>query len=253
MTDVTLETLSGPVPAILTGGDSSRHIAVLGHGIFVDREENGRFPRLAERLLEHQIASVRPNLPGHGTSPIPSRETTVAIMALTLRDTIDWSLERFATVSVVASSFAGALFSLVADAAMQSALARVVMLNPVLDLRNVFIEAEMPEMRELFNVDSFARAYHDGFFEPTSDFEMSREFLFELSHIDVPSAYQELRREHLVLHGTADELVSFRRASEIAALNASASFVAIPGGVHAFTQSGHESQIWDRVVEYLLD
>jgi pimeloyl-ACP methyl ester carboxylesterase len=249
--ETVIDNLSGPIPVSIEVPSDASHMVVLSHGIFVDRNENGRFPRLAQALSDQGIGSVRPDLPGHGENPTPSAQTSVTGMALALADTISWSLKNYQEVSVVASSFSGALLSLVADRSIQEKLFRMVFLNPVLDFRNVFIKAEMPEMGESFTPEKIAGANQEGSFFPVPQFEMSREFLFDLHHIDVTGAYLRLSRPHLFIHGTEDELVSFRRAREIALSNIYSELVEIEGAVHAFTQSGHEAKVWEIVKQYL--
>lgn len=245
-----IATLSGPVPTVQTEL-TAQHIVVLSHGIFVDSDENGRFARLAALLNERGLGTIAPDLPGHGSSPIASRDTTVSGMALTLRDVLGWAFEHCRMVSLVASSFSGALLSLIYDEPLGARLSQLVMLNPVLDFDNVFLHAAMPEMAESFSADGFAELATTGLFRPVPQFDMNREFVFELQHFDVPTAYLGVAKPHLVLHGTSDELVSYSRATEIISANPAAEFVAIPGGVHAFSQSGHEPEVWDRVVAYL--
>jgi pimeloyl-ACP methyl ester carboxylesterase len=245
-----IETLSGSVPTV-QANLSAEHVVVLSHGIFVDSNENGRFPRLAALLSQRGLGSIAPDLPGHGSSPIASRDTTVSDMALTLRDVLGWTFEHCSEVSLVASSFSGALLSLIYDQGLGGQLSRLVMLNPVLDFDNVFLHAAMPEMAESFSPEGFDELASTGLFRPVPQFQMNREFVFEMQRFDVPEAYLRVDKPHLVLHGTSDELVSYNRATEIISANPAAEFVPVPGGVHAFSQSGHEPEVWDRVVAYL--
>src|ERR1017187_4161480 len=108
--DILIENPTGrQIPATYESAEGAQHIIVLSHGIFVTRSENGRFDRLAPRLRELGIASVRPDLAGHGESRLSSRYTTVSAMALDLEDTLNWAADEHQRVSVIASSFSGAL------------------------------------------------------------------------------------------------------------------------------------------------
>lgn len=242
---------TGQVPATYEPADGAGHLIVLSHGIFVTRSENGRFDRLADKLLKLGIASVRPDLAGHGESQVASRQTTVSSMALDLEDVINWAARTHNEVSVIASSFSGALFSLIQAYGLLPSLRGIVMLNPVLDFTNVFVRAEKPEMSETFSDERQLKAKTSGHFWPTGDFEMSRDFLLDLAAMDVERAYLKLQQRHLVIHGTSDELVSYERTKEIVTGNAAATFKSIADGVHAFTQSGHEAEAMDIAVDWL--
>lgn len=241
------------VPATLEHDQSKGHVVVLSHGIFVDRSENGRFDRLAAALASTNAASVRMDLAGHGLSEVQSKDATVESLALDLRDVIKWAQPNFERVSIVASSFSGGLLSLLSDDSTIRSLSRVVLWNPVLDLRNVFTEAEMPEMAEMFSTSAMEELDNVGYFYPVPHFQMSQAFVFGLNHYDVAGAYSRLRVPHLVLHGSSDELVSFEHASSIVQRNKSADLKVIEGGVHAFSQSGHEPKASELTVRYLTD
>jgi alpha-beta hydrolase superfamily lysophospholipase len=253
---VSIETKHGyaNIPGTLEcAGPKSTDIVLLYHGIFVDRNENGRFKRLAPMLSTAGFDSLRIDLSGHGESGVPSVNARLSRMCSEVLDVIEWaSRSSYNGISILASSFSGALVSLAL--ATPAALPRphkIVYLNPVLDFDNAFIHAERDEMAEMFSPDRQREAYKHGSFQPTPEFTMSREFLMELTSTDVRSAYLSMRLPHLVLHGTADELISFEHTRDVVTQNASASFEAIEDGVHAFTQSGHEDMVWERVMSWL--
>lgn len=240
------------IPALLEDSGKRDHLVVLSHGIFVDRSENGRFDRLAPRLSAVGIASVRMDLAGHGRSEVRSVDATVESLALDLRDVLHWASRNYAHVSLLASSFSGALLSLLARDPTIPSLRRIVMWNPVLDFRNVFTEAEMPEMADMFSASAMQELDEIGYFYPVPHFQMSQAFVFGLDHYDVPKAYLDLAVPHLVLHGDKDELVSFGHTTRIVLDNPHSSLEIVAGGVHAFSQSGHEQQAAELTVQYLM-
>jgi alpha-beta hydrolase superfamily lysophospholipase len=83
---LSLATTNGSVPVTTEGTDRS-HVVVLSF----DRNEDGRFPRLAAWLRAAGFTTIAPDLPGHGASHISSRDATVAQMASTLQDVIMWA------------------------------------------------------------------------------------------------------------------------------------------------------------------
>jgi pimeloyl-ACP methyl ester carboxylesterase len=252
-TQIAVETSPRPsIPGTLVAPEGADSLVVLSHGIFVTRSENGRFDRLSELLRENGYASLRFDLAGHGESEVAPIDTTVARMAQELTDVCHWAAARFGTVHLVASSFSGALAAL-SYSDLEPAIRRgqLVLLNPVLDFVDSFIQPAKDEMAEIFSASAQQQAKRTGWFSPQPHFKMSRTMLFELEHMDVPDAYRAIDRSHLVIHGDADELISFDTTSRLANENMHAEFVRIPGAVHAFTQSGHEYDVWKHVISYL--
>lgn len=243
------------IPATLVEAASQlKRVCILAHGIFVDRSENGRFDRLAERLATLGISSVRMDLSGHGKSEIPSLESTVASMADDIAYTCDYLRGLGAQdVDIVASSFSGGLLALLCGNTYGPSFSRVVLLNPVLDFKNVFVEAEMPEMAEMFSAEHISSAFRSGSFFPVPHFQMSRGFLIELMTMNVPKAYQEFAARHLVIHGTADELVSCKHTRQIVKSNKRATWRVVEGAKHAFNTAQAEAEAHKAALDWLTN
>ena len=231
--------------------DAGSRLWVLSHGIFVDKSENGRFERLSSLLEGAGISSAAFDLPGHGESVVPSRETSVDTMVWTLVDVLRWARGRYDSVGLVASSFSGAVTSLAWPLIGDLLNDQLILINPVLRFDDTFVMPARPEMAAMFNDITFDRASRLGSFKPVPHFEMSREMLLDFRLLDVASAYEKIDRPHTIFHGDADELIPFESTREVAGRNAFATSTRIKGGVHAFTQSGHESTVWDQVLRLI--
>ena len=242
------------VPATLREvGHPLKRVCILVHGIFVTRSENGRFDRFAESLANHGISNIRIDLSGHGTSEISSLESTVASMTDDIAYTYQYLRHLDVQfIDIVASSFAGALLSLLCGNKQGPNFSKVIFLNPVLDFNNVFIEAEMPEMADMFSAENISSAFQTGSFFPVPHFQMSRGFLIELMNIDVPKAYNKFVTPHLVLHGTADELVSYEHTRRIVSSNRWATWKYVKGAKHAFNTEQTEAEAYKAALDWLL-
>ncbi|EHM94773.1 hypothetical protein HMPREF0975_01138 [Actinomyces sp. oral taxon 849 str. F0330] len=233
------------IPATLD--NVSSRILVLSHGIFVDRKENGRFERLSVQLKSRGISSLAIDLPGHGKNPIPSMQANVSNMTWSLIDTVNWAAQHYESVGLVASSFSGALASLAWPLIRESINDLLIFLNPVLDFDSTFVNPLCSEMGSLFNTSTFQQARDQGYFQPVQHFTMSRDTLLDFRTISVSTAYSQISYPHTIFHGDADELVPFSVTKNIAVTNPFCDWRTISGGVHAFTQSGHEEQVWSEI------
>lgn len=252
-TDILIPCASGPdIPATLLVPPGAKSIVVLSHGILVDRHENGRFDRLGRILAEHGLASVRMDLAGHGNSAVSPQEATVAHMAYELIDVCKWAHDSLLVFPLLLQAFRERWQRLpITSFAHLSARARWSFSIGVLDSVSTFVLPDLPQMAEVFSPSLLAQARSSGAFDPQPHFTMSREMLFELEHYTVQAAYSAIDRPHIVFHGDQDELVSFARTRRITGENPQCQFVAVPDAVNAFTQSGHEAEIWRMLLEYL--
>lgn len=242
MTEIHIPSLAGhKIPATLNG-EPEEVLCILCHGIFVDRNENGRFERLAQRLADGGIASLRVDLSGHGSSEVPSVDASVTTMSSEISDAVRFAVTSYpkAKICLVLSSFSGALFSLSNTVLDHSGVNKFVFLNPVLDFEDVFVNPSKDEMSELFSARNIEECLNTGSFSPVPHFTMSRSFYLELAAINVARLYSQFNFEHLVIHGDADELVDYENTKRICETNASCHFETIPNAAHAFTDASHE-------------
>ncbi|OBY26604.1 hypothetical protein A9D60_18235 [Leisingera sp. JC1] len=130
-------------------------------------------------------------------------------------------------------------------------LASLHFLNPVLDFDDVFVHPGKEEMAEIFSTKRIGQLTQKGYFYPQPHFCMSDAFWSGLLSVDIPKMYRDIDISHRVFHGNADELVDFDRTRKIVQDNKSAAFIEVDGGVHAFTQSGHEENVWSNILKYL--
>jgi uncharacterized protein len=113
---------------------------VLVHGAGVDREEGGFFTRLAKRLGEVGVASLRYDLRGHGESGGRQEEMTLAAHLNDIRVALAQAREATGArdISLLGTSFGGGLAAYYA-AKQPDELTRLVLLNPQLDYKARYI------------------------------------------------------------------------------------------------------------------
>ena len=80
-------------------------------------------------------------------------------------------------------------------------------------------------------------------------FAMSRDLLLDFRLASAPTAYEKVDYPHTIFHDSSDELVPFLATKQIAEKNKYYRWQTVSGGVHAFTQSGHEDIIWSELLD----
>jgi len=235
---VTLRTLDGlHLAATLVVPDGQPDGAVvLVHGGGVTREEGGFFTRLAARLSDAGVTSLRFDLRGHGESEGSQEELTLAtilndirVALAHLRDTTDAR-----QVSLVGASFAGGICAYYA-AKRQGELDRLVLLNPQLDYKWRTIDSR-PYWSGDYLDDEVARQLdQQGFIQFTPTLRHGRPLLNEVFWFEVLPALAAVRAPTLVVHGTKDSFVPVESSREAMRLfTAEHKLVEIEGAQHGF-------------------
>jgi uncharacterized protein len=209
-----------------------RETVVLVHGITADLDEQGLFPLLAGQLVAEGFSVLRFSFRGHGRSEGAPRDMTVAGELRDLRAVVESAA---GVVSVVASSF-GAVSTTLSLAALP--VREMVLWQPVLDLRRTFLEPELPRGLALYS-DRSSLA-HQGFLDIEGRFELGADLFEEFGRLDPRAAFLASRVPALVVHGEADEHVSFEIARETAHARPGTDWYPVAGDGHGFRSSRDE-------------
>lgn len=207
-------------------------IVVLAHGITGDLDEQGLFPALADQLTGAGFSVLRFSFRGHGNSAGLPREMTIAGELLDLRAAVE-SAGR--PVSVVASSFGAVSTTL---SLSELPIESVVLWQPVLDLQRTFLRPELPRGRKLYGDLTSLR--ERGFLDIEGRFELGARLFEEFAERDPRAAFLASGIPALVVHGDADEHVSYDVAREAASLRAGTDWHRVRGGGHGFRGAAEE-------------
>lgn len=192
---------------------------VLVHGIDADMDEGGMYRRLAERLAAVGFGVLRFSFRGHGASGGTQRGVTIAGEMLDIDAAVSRARGEFGdSFTLLASSF-GAVSALASLRYLRPD--RLVLWNPILDVRRTFIEPELPWGRENFGPKQWAAAMRDGALVIDDSFEIGRTMLTELTRYHVSKAFIGSTMPALVVHGELDTYVSYDIARAAAGERAS--------------------------------
>lgn len=222
--------------------------ALLVHGIAVDRDEDGFYSELAERLGRIGAASLRFDLRGHGESGGDYERVTLSGVINDIgcaHGLLASRLPRGAPTFVVAASFGGGLAACWAAAAEAGNPARgappagLVLLNPLFDYaRRMLFEKPYWSGGRLTDGGLAALAGR-GWLEH-GEFRIGPAMLNELLCIRPQDSVRDLGVPLLTVHGDADSMVPYdvsRRCTEEAR---DSEFVTIRGADHGFVHPDDE-------------
>ncbi len=209
------------------------------------------FVRLAEQLAGAGFDVVRFSFRGHGGSGGTQRGVTIAGECLDLQALIEWVQQRFdGPVAIVAASF-GAVSTLLSLSWLGERIDRLVLWNPVLDLRHTFLNPELPWGVENFGSEQQKRLQDNGFLVVDGEFELGRVLFDEFARYRPVEEFLGAGVPALVVHGDRDAAVSYPIAARAANVRADTVLHTVVGSDHGFDSREREDEAISVTVSWL--
>nr|WP_200923126.1 MULTISPECIES: alpha/beta hydrolase [Frankia] len=242
--------LEGAVHAAV--GGQHRGVVIQLHGINANMTEGGMFVRLADRLAHAGFHVLRFSFRGHGGSGGTQRGVTIAGELLDLQAAVEYAEEQLpGRLSIVASSF-GAVSASLSLPWLADRLNRLVLWNPVLDLRRTFLTPELPWGRENFGPDQQKLLSGQGFLVLDGEFEVGRVLFDEFDHYRPLDSLMATAAPALVVHGDRDTAVSYEIAWQAACARPHTEFHTVEGSDHGFDTREREDEAVAVTVRWLV-
>ncbi|WP_067904121.1 alpha/beta hydrolase [Nocardia vaccinii] len=233
-------------------GPVRRGVVVLVHGLTVDMDEGGgMFVRLAQQLAGAGFEVVRFSFRGHGDSGGTQRGMTIAGECLDLQAVIEWVHRRLpGPVSIVAASF-GAVSTLLSLPWLGEIVDRLVLWNPVLDLRHTFLEPELAWGIGNFGTTQQETLHNRGFLLVDGQFELGRVLFDEFARYQPLEEFLAAEVPALIVHGDQDTAVSYPIAAEAVAVRPDTVLHTVVGSDHGFDSRERENEAISVTVNWL--
>lgn len=237
-TDTTVRTLDGlRLAGTLTAAEApSGAGVVLVHGAGVTREEGGFFTRLADRLADAGMVSLRFDLPGHGASDGRQEDVTLSAVLNVIRAGLDHlrAVPGVHFASLIAASFSGGAAAYYA-AKRPDELRRLVLFNPLLDYKRRFVD-EKPAWDHGYISEKAGRQLAErGYVGHSPTFRLGRAMLNEVFWLQPRTVLHEIKAATLIVHGTEDTFIPVESSREAdAQLQCVHELVQLAGAQHGF-------------------
>src|ERR1700728_882700 len=125
--------------SIVTPASGDSGTVLLIHGITAEKNEGGMYVRLASRLADKGIGSLRFSFRGHGKSDGAQSGLTIGGELADIFSAFHAVIDQSRPLYAVASSF-GAVQLIALIHSLELPLEKIVFWNPVLDLSGTFLE-----------------------------------------------------------------------------------------------------------------
>jgi uncharacterized protein len=230
----------------------SRKLVVMLHGIFSDKDERGRFIRLADRLVSRGCNVLRVDFRGHGEHSIRDKDTTISGMVVDVSATLDFvRKQQPKELSVIASSFGASVLLLYFQSLYAGSIDRLVLLNPVVDYRATMLEATLEWGKNLFSQAGYDELRKTGYITLEEGFKMKVEAVVEMSIFRPYETFNRLTIPTLVLHGDHDSKVPYNVTKSAVEKCPCVTFHTIHGAEHAFKTEEHERETFELTTDWI--
>lgn len=225
-----------------------RGVAILAHGITVEKDEGGFYSNLSKELTADGIRTIRFDFRGHGESGGFSNEMTIAGEITDLTTVIEFARKRFGgPIAIVATSF-GASIALLYAALKTTSVKTYVLLCPVIDYSRTFLKPVTPWGKKEFGPKRLEIARKRGFLS-VGGFRLGTKLFTEFMFYKPGEILAELSIPTLLVHGTKDSMVPFAVSKAYTRKARNCRFLPIPGADHGF--EGYETYVYGQIRRWL--
>lgn len=211
------------------------------HGITVDMDEGSMFVRLADRAAESGFDVLRFSMRGHGASGGTQQGVTIAGECLDLQAAVAYARGNLpCPLSIVAASF-GAVPTVLSVPWIPD-LHRLVLWNPVLDLRATFLEPTLKWGLQNFDHIQQKRLADNGFLLVDGDFQLGRVMFTEFNNYRPLDDFMASSVPTLIVHGDHDESVSYNIAADAARTRPNTVLHTVVGSDHGWDSPEREQE-----------
>lgn len=232
----------------------TRRCIVLCHGITVDKDEDGIFTELAEKLAKNGFTVFRFDFRGHGESEGDSIDLTVTGEKRDLESAIEFLQKLgYEEFGILAASFGGGAVSLFIGEHPHIVKA-LILWNAAIDYHNM-LEPKVPWTKENFGKEAMEKLEKQGFIEIGSrKFKVGKALFKELRKLHPWKGLQKVEIPMLFIHGDKDTYVPYEDSVKYSNLFRNAKLETIKGGEHGFHDNKRDSDKADEAtIQFFLE
>lgn len=232
--------------------DLSQALCVLLHGLFSERNENGRYQRLSELLNTAGLDSIRFDFRGHGESELDSSQFSLSGALNDLSAVLLAAVTRgYSAIYLIASSFSACVAILYYSLPQAIASKKIVLLNPVIDLQATVLMARHSNGQRVFSEDTVNAIIRHGQQALPNGFKVSVNFYHEICLLQPHKYIAAIKAPIMVFHGTADEQVDQKISLLHFSQRENCQLILVEGAVHTFKNPDHEARVFTQVKDWL--
>lgn len=235
---------------VTTSHDPNAGLLMLVHGITADLNEGGMYRRFADQAMLSGFHTFRFSFRAHGQSEGVQEGMTIAGEMMDFLSSYRHVESLSPSFVVVLASSFGAVSVLESLGLLSNLPKKLVLWNPVLDLRDTFLQPHLP-----WGVDNFANPdatgiYKNGFLVIDSNFRLGLTVWREFEHYKPYLRLRAVKIPTLIVHGEQDSSVSYDISRREAQSNDHCTFLSVDSD-HGFSPQSMEDFVIRKTLAWI--
>jgi len=231
------------IPVLLEEGSGYRGLLLMAHSFRSEKEENGRYSEIAQRMAEKGFLCAAPDFPGNGKSEEPFSSYSLRACLDDLEAVYAYLKEHYEydrnNCCLLGYSMGGRIISLFLE--RHKEFSKLVFWASVLehyDLKSRFLEQDLSSLKKECDEKGYCDFY-DIFEEET--IRMSKDFIDDLLDRDAQSPLYDFKGSALIVQGEKDTTIDINNAKLIESCLKQASSVRLK----YLPEADHGFGLWD--------
>lgn len=221
------------------GQEVNKKLVLMLHGFCMDKNENGNYIKLADKLLENNYDSIRLDFIGHGETSGDSIDLTIDLCLKEIDLIVnDYSYD---DIYLIGTSFGGGIGLLYSEI---KKIKSMVLISPLIDYQRNVINPENHFCREFFGEDAINNIKEKGYscFGLT-DYKFDMKLYDDVKKYNPVDIIKKTDSKVLIIHGKNDLLVPYKQSIDISKLNNNIELCLIEDGDHCFYNYNYDEVI----------
>ena len=242
------------IPAIYIPGNNRVPAVLMAHGIMGSKNEYlDTQARIAEKLEEKKIATLRIDFSGHGDSSRDLSDFSLSSQILDLVSSVRWLMcKGYSSIIMLGVSF-GAPPAVLVSMLFREIIKKCVLIAPVTDYRKTFVSPLSSWGEENFGAERILYGINHGGLKLDENYVLSPRVLTDMLLADIPTLIRESDVSITIFHGDCDDMVSYEISKALCDSNDRIDLVTMHNTEHGLTEVGDEDFISSQTLKNLDD
>lgn len=233
------------IPAIYIPGNAEGITVVMAHGLQGSKNEYlNTQARIAERLEEQGIGTLRIDFSGHGDSERGLYQFALRSQVADMVASIEWLIKEKKVNSIVTLGISfGAAPAIISAEIFKNIVGKCVLIAPVTDYKKTFVYPLTSWGREKFGYEKIMDGIRNGGLEIEEKYVLCTDVLLEMLTVDIPNFVKQTSFNISIFHGKCDDMVSITTSENMLSLRKYIKLIELENTEHGLTEVGDEEFI----------
>lgn len=233
------------IPAIYIPSESGKITVVMAHGLQGSKNEYlDTQARIAEKLQEHGVGTLRIDFCGHGDSERDLKDFTLYSQVEDMVTAIEWLKKENDINSIITLGISfGAPPAIICAELFRDMVKKCVLVAPVTDYNFTFVHPITNWGKEKFGYERLVEGIQVGKLEIDENYFLHKGVLLEMLTANIPSIVKETKFNISIFHGKCDDMVPIETSRNMVSLRNGIQLTELDNTEHGLTEVEDENFI----------